>query len=61
LKVKELKKEIAEVTSSRDTLQKEASQKQTSLYDELYQKRQEIANFSYQIDHLNNNIKNCED
>ena len=47
--------------SSRDNLQKEASQKQTSLYDELYQRRQEIANLKYQIDHLNSNIRNFED
>lgn len=60
-KIKQLKQEISLGLENIDKLKLESHQKQTLLYEELYQRKQEISGLKYNIDQLNTNIKILEE
>lgn len=60
-KITTLKQEITNELTNIDKLKLESHQKQKLLYDELFQKKQEIGELKYTTDKLTNKIKSLEE
>jgi hypothetical protein len=56
-KIKQLKQEITIGLENVGKLKIESHQKQTLLYEELYQRKQEINELKYNVDQLKTSIK----
>ena len=60
-RVKELQKDIEDVSNCRDKIKKEASLKEHTLYQELYKRKEEVSKLKYENDHLRKDVKNVEE
>lgn len=56
VRIRQLKQDIKTGLDNIDKLKIESHQKQTLLYEELYQRKQEISDLKYNVDQLTTNI-----